>query len=245
MKRQHNQFARRVTRKGNSPGSMGDADDKRHAGQGTFDPTLQRHHGHRSLIVFPKQHVMFKENRVALSEVELRGRNDLAFYLAGAQPKMNLGHVSDARGFTPSGFTHEILYIQRCATRPARKGSLLIYSLAPFTSDAFNGFGCRRSGCDARCLRFYGRAHWCLILLWWGTVSNQFGSVKATKSFSISKRSTTVWTVFHDDFDSSLLDEPVHITTVGSLSSSALWSATACRRFVTTLLNQKGTAVTK
>src|ERR1043166_5385305 len=93
MKRQHNEFARRVTRKSNSTWTMCDADDKWHARERTLDSTLQRHNRHRGVVIFPEQHVMFEENGVALTKVDLCCRNDLALHLTCAQTKMDLRHV--------------------------------------------------------------------------------------------------------------------------------------------------------
>ena len=119
MQRQHNQFAGGVARESDSTRAVRDTDDERHPGKRALNASLQRHDRHRRVIVFPKQNVMLKENRVALSEIQFRDRHDLAFDLTCAHAKVNFSHVADARGFAPTGFAHQITNVQRRAAGPA------------------------------------------------------------------------------------------------------------------------------
>ena len=150
MQRQHHQFARRIARESDAARAVRNADDERHAGERALDATLQRHYRHRSLIVFPQQHVMLKEYCVSLPEIDFCYRHDLPFDLTGAQSEMNFSHVSDARRFTPAGFADEVGNVQRRAARPTRERRLLVHSLTPFTSDALDRIGGRGRGSNPR-----------------------------------------------------------------------------------------------
>src|SRR5438132_10559335 len=97
---------------------MRDADNERHACQRALDAALQRHHRHRRMIVFPKQHVMLEEDRIALSKINLSHRHYLSLDLASAQSEVNLGHVADTRRLAPARFADQILNVQRRTASP-------------------------------------------------------------------------------------------------------------------------------
>src|SRR3982074_1444599 len=134
---------------------MSETDDEGHARQRAFDAALQRHHGHRRLLVLPKQHMMLEINGITLAQIDFRHRHNLAFDLASARAEMNLGHVLDARSFAPTRLAYQIANVQRSAASPARDRGLFILGLTPFASDARNGIGSSRRRCDSRGFSLY------------------------------------------------------------------------------------------
>src|SRR6185437_12584992 len=137
MQRQHNQFSGGVARKRDSAWPVRHADYKRHARKNALESARKRHHAQRDLLILPEHYVMLKEDRVAGPQVNLGGRNNIAFHLASARVKVDLGHVAYAGRFPPAGFAYDIADVERLSASSAGQCGLVVHALAPLALDSF------------------------------------------------------------------------------------------------------------
>ena len=84
---------------------------------------------------------MLEEDGIAGPQIDLGGRYDFAFHLAGARAEVDLCHVTDARRLAPTRFADQIANIERRSAGAARRGGLLVHTLAPLALDALERRG--------------------------------------------------------------------------------------------------------
>ena len=106
-----------------------------------FSPPRDRHGGQRRALVLPEQHVVLEEHPVALGQVDLGHRHQLALDLAGAVGEPELGHVPEPGRLLPPRVADQVAGVER---RPARRTGRLadvVLGLAPLALDAVHGGG--------------------------------------------------------------------------------------------------------
>jgi hypothetical protein len=138
MKRQNNQFASGISRKGYSSRTRRHAYYKRHSRQYAVNATLQRHYTRPGVVVLPEQHMMLEKHGILVAKIYLGHRNDLALDLTGTATEPDLGHVLYSRSLSPTGLAHQIFYIERRSASSARNICFFIHCLAPLTLNAFD-----------------------------------------------------------------------------------------------------------
>jgi hypothetical protein len=84
--------------------------------------------------------MMLKVDGVALNQINLGHRHNLAFHLAATTPKTEFGHVFDARRFPPARLADQVTNIKRSAARTAGDSGSLILALTPLAFNPLNWF---------------------------------------------------------------------------------------------------------
>ena len=95
--------------------------------------------GERDGLVFPEQHVVLEVDAVLGGEGDLGHGDQLAFDLAGALARTELGHVAQPGRLAPSGVADLVPNIERRTACHATGGPRLVLRAAPPTLDCFHG----------------------------------------------------------------------------------------------------------
>ncbi len=126
---------------GHPPGAVGDRDHHRHAAEHPLETAARGEGRERRALVLPEQHVVLEEHPVALAQVELGHRDQLALDLAGAVGEPELGHVLEPGRFLPPGVADQVAGVEGRTAGRAGGLSGVVLGFAPLTLDPVHGAG--------------------------------------------------------------------------------------------------------